>query len=134
MPAPEPAAEPEAVAAPASPKPPEPVAQKPAAPKPAPVAAASAAGLMDKPATTHTLQLLGLSDRAKAERFVRERGIAAQASIVTTQLNGRPFHLIVYGAYPTRAAAVAAMGRLPATLKDTKPWARSVGSLRSALN
>ena len=79
------------------------------------------------------MQLLGLSDRAKAERFVRERGIAAQASILTTRLNGRPFFLIVYGAYPTRAAAVAAMGQLPAKLKDTQPWVRSVGSLRSAL-
>ncbi len=136
-PAPEPAAiaiptpEPAAAAAPTTPTPPkrpDPVAQKPA-----PVPAAPAAGLLDKPATTHTLQLLGLSDRAKAERFVRERGITAQASIVTIQLNGRPLHLIVYGAYPTRAAAVAAMGRLPATLKDTKPWARSVGSLRNAL-
>lgn len=121
-------------APPAAPKqPPPPAAPKPQAPKPSQVPAASATGLLDKPASTHTLQLLGLSDRAKAERFVRERGIAARASILTTQLNGRPFFLIVYGAYPTRAAAVAAMGQLPAKLKDTKPWARSVGSLRSAL-
>jgi DamX protein len=113
--------------------PPKPAAPKPTAAKPTTVATSSAAGLLDKPATTHTVQLLGLSDRAKAERFVRERGIAAQASILTTRLNDRPFFLIVYGAYPTRAAAVAAMSQLPAKLNDTQPWARSVGSLRGAL-
>lgn len=111
----------------------EPAMPKPTEAKPAAVATSSAAGLLDKPATTHTVQLLGLSDRAKAEAFVRERGIAAQANILTTQLNGRPFFLIVYGAYPTRAAAVTAMGQLPAKLNDTQPWVRSVGSLRSAL-
>lgn len=131
IPAPEvvapPAPTPAMAAAPAKPK--------PVAPKPAPASAPprSATGLLDQPASAHTLQLLGLSDRAKAERFVRERGIAAQSSILTTQLNGRPFFLIVYGSYPSRSAAVAASRQLPATLKDTKPWARSVGSLRSAL-
>ena len=102
------------------------------APRPAP-AAASARGLMGKPGTTHTLQLLGLSTRARAEAFRRERGITGQSEILESRLNGKPLFLIVYGSYPSRAAAQAALNKLPNSLSDTQPWARSVSSLRSVV-
>ena len=105
---------------------------KPPAPRPA-TAAASARGLMGKPGTTHTLQLLGLSTRARAEAFQRERAISGQSEILETRLNGKPLFLVVYGAYPSRAAAQAALNKLPNSLSDTRPWARSVSSLRSVV-
>jgi len=102
---------------------------KPAAPQPAP-AAASARGLMSQPGTTHTLQLLGLSTRARAEAFQRERAITGRSEILESRLNGKPLFLVVYGSYPSRAAAQAALNKLPDSLSDTRPWARSVSSLR----
>ncbi len=144
-----------AVPPPAAPAPAEPVAAAPApvppptpaAPEraPAPVAATpapaptqstqgtSARGLMGKPGTTHTLQLLGLSTRARAEAFCRERGISARSEILESRLNGKPLFLVVYGAYSSRAAAQAALKALPGSLSDTRPWARSVSSLRGVV-
>jgi DamX protein len=85
---------------------------------------------MSQPGTTHTLQLLGLSTRARAEAFQRERAITGRSEILESRLNGKPLFLVVYGSYPSRAAAQAALNKLPDSLSDTRPWARSVSSLR----
>lgn len=124
--------------APPSPPPPRP-RQKPAPKAAAPVAAAPAIAnfsgdwLLKQPAAAHTLQLFGVRERAAAERYRQQRGIAAQSAVLTGTLDGRPWYIVVYGFYPTRSGALAAMARLPPGLRDTKPWARSVGSLRDAL-
>ncbi len=126
-------------ASPATKPAPKPVA-KPTPPKPAATSETaatikgfSADWLLKQPASGHTLQLFGVRERAAAERFRAQRGISAQSAVLTSSLNGKPLYLVVYGFYPTRAAAVAALGKLPAPLKGTKPWARSLGSLRDAM-
>ncbi|TAJ22890.1 MAG: AAA family ATPase [Rugosibacter sp.] len=45
-------------------------------------------------------------------------------------LSGQPRYGIIYGEYPTRATAVAAIKQLPDILKKTKPYARQVSRLR----
>lgn len=127
----------------AAPRPSRPPAPK-VSPKPAAKAAVTAAAaptianfsgdwLLKQPATAHTLQLFGVRERAAAERYRQQRGIGPQSAVLTGTLDGRPWYIVVYGFYPTRGGAVAAMARLPPGLRDTKPWARSIGSLRDAL-
>ncbi len=45
-------------------------------------------------------------------------------------LSGQPRYGIIYGEYPTRTAAMAAIKQLPDRLKKTKPYARQVSRLR----
>ncbi|HEY8855917.1 MAG TPA: AAA family ATPase [Rugosibacter sp.] len=47
-----------------------------------------------------------------------------------SSLSGQPRYGIIYGDYPTRAAAMAAIKQLPDTLKKTRPYARQVSRLR----
>jgi DamX protein len=89
--------------------------------------------LLQQDATAHTLQLFGVRARAAAETYRRQRGIITQSAVLTATLDGDPWYIVVYGFYPTRGGALAAMARLPQGLRDAKPWARSVGSLRDAL-
>ena len=93
----------------------------------------SADWLRKQPASAHTLQLFGVRERSAAERYRVQRGITTQSAILTSTLDGKPWYVVVYGYYPNRTAAVTAATRLSASLRDTKPWARSIGSLRSAL-
>ena len=93
----------------------------------------SADWLRKQPASAHTLQLFGVRERSAAERYRVQRGITTQSAILTGTLDGKPWYVVVYGYYPNRTAAVTAATRLSASLRDTKPWARSIGSLRGAL-
>ena len=93
----------------------------------------SADWLRKQPASAHTLQLFGVRERSAAERYRVQHGITTQSAILTGTLDGKPWYVVVYGYYPNRTAAVTAATRLSASLRDTKPWARSIGSLRGAL-
>ncbi|MSR14481.1 MAG: hypothetical protein EXR86_07940 [Gammaproteobacteria bacterium] len=129
---------------PVAPKTPTKVASRESPPKPKPrpvpapistsappIAQFSVGWLLKQPASGHTLQLFGVSERRAAERFISQRGIAQQTVILTTALKGKPWYIVAYGYYPTRAAALAVLAKPPATLRDTEPWARSIGSLRT---
>ncbi|MEX2321553.1 MAG: hypothetical protein WD668_09355, partial [Saccharospirillum sp.] len=112
-PPPEPVAEPPAVAevseaaAAAEPAEPEP------APEPVtPVALASTDAslpgwLAEANDGQYSLQLLGVRNRAAIVRLIDEQTDPEQFAILTTQLDGRPWHVLVYGLYPDSATARA---------------------------
>ncbi len=47
-----------------------------------------------------------------------------------SSLSGKPRYGVIYGDYPTRIAAMAAISQLPASLRKTKPYPRQVIRLR----
>jgi DamX protein len=103
-------------------------------PQSAAVSNLSATLLFRQPDSAHTLQLFGVRERAAAERYRRTRDIVDQSVVLTGTLDGKPWYVVTYGLYPNRTAALHAMKQLPSSLRDTKPWARSIGSLREALH
>ena len=50
--------------------------------------------------------------------------------IYASSLSGKPRVGVIYGDYPTRIAAAAAIGQLPLALRKTKPYPRQVIRLR----
>jgi len=78
----------------------------------------------------YVLQLFGVRDRAAAMKFIKQRRISGKSAVFVTQHEGAPWYAVVYGYYPDRAAARAAIIDLPVELATTKPWARAVESLR----
>ncbi len=90
--------------------------------------------LLKQPTNGHVLQLFGVRERGAAQRFVAHHGIAERSVLLSSTLNGKPWYLVTYGYFPNRTAALAAAATLPAPLRATHPWARSIGSLRGALH
>jgi septal ring-binding cell division protein DamX len=78
----------------------------------------------------YVLQLFGVRDRAAAMKFIKQRRISGKSAVFVTRHKGAPWYAVVYGYYPDRAAARAAVIDLPVELATTKPWARAVESLR----
>lgn len=116
---------------------------KPAAPRPEPPAAVSKpaapaasserysmAWLRSQRGGGYVLQLFGVRDRGAAAKFIETRKIGDNSAILVTKHKGAPWYVVVYGYYPDRAAATAAIPDLPANLAATKPWARPVASLQ----
>ncbi len=50
--------------------------------------------------------------------------------IYASSLSGKPRYGVIYGEYPTRAAAKAAITHLPAPLRTSQPYPRQVIRLR----
>ncbi len=121
-----------------------PVADTPAEPRPAvapaasptPTAAAKPATgsldsdwLLSRPGTRFTLQLLGGRSEKSLRQYLRANKIPDPAATFRTVFKGDDWYVLVYGDFPSMAAARAAVDTLPATVRKTKPWARSFASV-----
>lgn len=155
-PAPAPAPAP-VVQAPAPPAPapaPEPPVARPPAPEPvqpaprverqdpptAPVTSVAAntnAGalrseeLMAWPDNGYTLQVLGARSEDSVVKFIRSQQQPHRFYYFRTVFRDEPWHVVVYGQYNTRSAAMEAVNQLPRELRDTNPWARSIASVKA---
>ncbi|MDQ3774338.1 MAG: SPOR domain-containing protein [Pseudomonadota bacterium] len=52
---------------------------------------------------------------------------------MTTHRNGQDWHIVVYGPFPDRGAAHAAIGSLPPEVRALRPWARRISDITRAL-
>ncbi len=85
--------------------------------------------LRTQPGAGYVLQLFGVRDRRAAVAFIEAREIGDKSTVWTSKHEGAPWYVVVYGNYPDRAAATAAIADLPANLAITKPWPRPIASL-----
>lgn len=123
-PAPAPAAtEPEKPDRPTQPEAPE---------APAPAVKDDSDWLRSRAAGDHVLQVLASNDQAAARSAMTRLKLGASGRLFSIRRDGKPWYVVVYGVYPDRASASAALARLPAALKALKPFPKSVGSLRSS--
>lgn len=93
----------------------------------------SAEWLLEKSPETYVLQMLGTHSESGARRYINEQENPQAFIMFATKMNGKPWYVVVYGHHPDRAAALAAIKRLPTKLRDRKPWARSVESVHKAI-
>ncbi|MEH6576007.1 MAG: AAA family ATPase [Amphritea sp.] len=87
--------------------------------------------LMSWPKSGYTLQLLGAAAKDSAESFIQRQADSQKFYLFTASYKNKPWHVVVYGQYKNRAAAVAASKSLPDKLRKLKPWARSVQGIQT---
>lgn len=114
------------------------VAAKPATPAPVPAAKpavpeARASWLLGLPKDHFVLQLLGAQEEATVKRFLSQHPSLRKVTYYKTWRQGKPWYVVVQGAYPSRDAAKAAIGQLPASLRQQNPWIRSVAEIHQQL-
>ncbi len=93
----------------------------------------SEAWLRGQPADHYVLQLFGAHDKAAVLKYLQKEGLNSDVAMFTTSHDGKDWHVVVYGIYPNRGAALAALSTLPAKLAGLNPWARSVASIHQAI-
>jgi len=81
----------------------------------------------------YTLQLMGSYSLEGIEEFINSTPESDRLAYFVTRRGSDIWYVLTAGRYPSREAAVAAISALPPTLSDTKPWARSVASIRASL-
>jgi DamX protein len=101
-----------------------PATSAPTAPAPTPPARPTKA-------TPMAVQLAAFKEMQAAIGFIASNGLARRAEVyLVEEQSGGNLFAVVLGTYPSRAAAVQAINTLPATLKTTQPWPRSLKGLR----
>ncbi|MGQ0592708.1 MAG: SPOR domain-containing protein, partial [Gammaproteobacteria bacterium] len=73
------------------------------------------------------------ASRDAVSGFLGRHAFGAKAAWVTTQRNGQDWHIVVYGPFPDRGAAHAAIGSLPPAVRALRPWARRISDITRAL-
>lgn len=76
-----------------------------------------------------TIQLMGVYERARLQSILN-RHLDQPLDIIQTERNGRPWFVLLFGAYPDKAAAQRELARIPADLKPGEPWIRMRADIR----
>lgn len=97
----------------------------------APKSAAGAGWYGSQAPGHYVVQVLGTGVEANAQAFVRQQG--ADYHYFKKQLQGKPIYVVTYGSFATRAAAQSAINNLPAKVKASKPWPRTVASVQQEI-
>lgn len=73
-----------------------------------------------------TVQLLGSFSQSDIKQFISAHHLQSTARIYHATYDGRPWYVLGYGAYSSRAAADAARDQLPTGLSHQGAWVRSI--------
>ncbi len=117
--------------APASPQVRQNVAERTPAPTAAPSASGNRSWYASQPGSNYLVQILGTRVEKNAQAIVQQHG--ANYRYFTKTHEGKPLYVVTYGNFANRAAAVAAVKSLPASLQAGKPWVRSFASVQQEL-
>jgi DamX protein len=85
------------------------------------------------PANAYTLQVLGVSDRAAARRYLARQKNRAQLRIMQTERFDKPWFIVLAGRYDSFAKAKQAAATLPKQQIKAGPWPRKVSELQAEL-
>ena len=81
-----------------------------------------------------TLQLMGARETESIKKFLRQYpSLDGNAIYFHTRHDSRDWYTIIYGVYPDKQKALAAIKRLPAELQKASPWIRSFASIHGEL-
>lgn len=85
--------------------------------------------LQSQPPQHFTLQLMALIDEPQVRQFVATHKLQGQSEVFYISRKGKRLAALVYGSYPSRAAADAAVQSLPANWGVKAPWVRTFASV-----
>lgn len=87
--------------------------------------------LLSDSAANFTVQIIGALSETNIQAFVNANELGANSGYFETRLNGKPWYVVVAGSFATRESAAALLDSLPASVKASGPWVRSLAGIQS---
>ena len=81
-----------------------------------------------------TLQVLGARDPQTLVNFMQTHHLEQDTAWYRTTLNNEDWYVLVHRFYTNRDIARNAISRLPAPVRQARPWVRSLDSIQKAMN
>lgn len=85
------------------------------------------------PSSHYTIQVLASFDRGRVSHFVREHGLQKHAAMYQSTYKGKPWTVLIYGDYASKAAAEKAKRNLPMFLQHQHPWVKSFAAVKKEM-
>lgn len=76
----------------------------------------------------YVIQLVGTRDASAVGKFLDDHKLGSKGAWFVSTHESKPWYVVVYGIYPDKASARAAIKKLPDALRAGSPWPRSVAS------
>lgn len=89
--------------------------------------------IMNSPSSNYTLQLLGTGTKSNIDNIIKKHGLDDKANYFLTKYEGKPWYILVYGNYASRAAAIEAKDKLPKDLISLQPWPREFATIQRTI-
>lgn len=80
--------------------------------------------------TNYSLQMLGARKEKNIVEFIASMPDKDNLHYFFTYYKDKPWYVVVYGRYASRAEAMSARGELPEPLRSKRPWARSAKGIQ----
>ena len=94
----------------------------------------SSAWIKQQPADHYTIQLVSTQDKDTLNHFISQHKLDDQVAYYRKRINGKTWHALIYGVYPSTADARAAVATLPAALGNNKPWIQKLQTIQQAID
>lgn len=95
---------------------------------------AHAAWLWSQNPQHFTIQLLGSHNLEALRSFMQQHQLEKQVSFYRTRRDGKQWFVLLHGSYPDRSQAKAAIEKLPAEIRKSKPWPRRFLDIHNELS
>jgi len=98
-----------------------------------PRVAANEKSILGIAANKFTIQLLGAAQEKRILEFIEANNLTDQAQYYRTTHNDKPWFILIYGSYASRAEATEAVKVLPKEVQSLKPWTRDIASIQKVI-
>ena len=88
--------------------------------------------LSQKP-TDYTFQLMGSWSYEEVTEFIEENALTGQLARFTSLRDNKPWHVLIYGVYPSKKLALSASNNWPAPLNTLPTWLRRFDSVQNQI-
>jgi septal ring-binding cell division protein DamX len=85
------------------------------------------------PSSGFTIQLIASQSSDSIKQFIASMPNAEKMYAYPTRLKNKLWNVVIYGQYPSRSVANAAIAKLPIKLQQLKPWVKSISSVKSSI-
>lgn len=89
--------------------------------------------LMARPGDSYTLQLAVYSYPNLAAQYLKQLPLKQGLALYVNNRQPRPWHVVVYGGFETKAAAQAAVSTLPEALRNNSPYVKPMQDVQKEL-
>jgi DamX protein len=76
---------------------------------------------------------MGAWDAAEVTEFIDKYSLSGDVATFTSLRNNKPWHVLIYGVYPSRKAALSASNQWPAPLNTIPTWLRRFDSVQKQI-
>lgn len=86
-----------------------------------------------QPESHYTFQLMGSWEREEVHDFIEQYALVGDVAIFESMRNGRVWHVLVYGSFKDKQAAIEASAAWPAPLNTLPSWLRKMNSVQQQI-